>query len=122
MKPAAAQVSPTTPNAAQVRITQGPEIELARDSLTIVRWTTNNPGGSPVHFGVVRYGTNPDRLDRTAKSPVRLNPSHAATLFRVRIEGLKAGITYYYTVESEGADGTSDRVKSSIRHFAIAQP
>jgi hypothetical protein len=38
-----AQVSPTTPEAAQVRITEGPRIELAKEYLTIISWTTNNP-------------------------------------------------------------------------------
>src|SRR5580704_12049402 len=54
-----AQVSPTTPKAARVQISQGPEIELASENLTIIRWTVNNPGGSPVHFGVVCFGSNP---------------------------------------------------------------
>src|SRR6266576_5355162 len=56
--PAAAQVSATTKKAESVKITQGPEIERAESYLTIVRWTTNNPGGSPEHYGVVHYGTN----------------------------------------------------------------
>jgi hypothetical protein len=33
--------------AASVEITPGPEIERADSYLTILRWTTNNPGGSP---------------------------------------------------------------------------
>jgi hypothetical protein len=48
--PMVAQVSPTTPKTAHVRITQGPEFELAKEHLTIISWTTNNPGGSPVHM------------------------------------------------------------------------
>src|SRR5438270_701451 len=95
--PIAAQVSPTTPKATRVQITQGPELERATEYLTIIRWTTNNPGGSPVHYGVVHYGTNPKNLDQTAKSPIRLNPNHSYTIFRVRMEGLKPGETYYYT-------------------------
>ena len=113
-----AQLSPTTPKAARVQITQGPEPELARDYLTIIRWTTNNPGGSPDHFGIVHYGTDPKNLSQTAKSPIRLNPSHSSTIFRVRIQGLKPATTYYYTVESEEANGTSDRVvKSAVKQF-----
>ena len=45
--PAAAQVAPTTKKAASIKITQGPEIERADSYLTIVRWTTNNPGHRP---------------------------------------------------------------------------
>jgi hypothetical protein len=39
------------------------------DYLTIIRWTTNNPGGSPVHYGTVRYGLGPSRLIEIARSP-----------------------------------------------------
>src|SRR5947209_20339157 len=60
-EPMPAQVSPTTPKVARVRIIQGPEIELAKEHLTIIRWTTNNPGGSPVHNGIVHYGTDPKK-------------------------------------------------------------
>src|SRR6266852_398453 len=112
-----AQVSPITPKAASVRITQGPELELAKEYLTIIRWTTNNPGGTPDHFGIVRYGTDPNNLSQTAKSPIRLNPSHASTIFRVRVQGLKPATTYYYTVESEEANGTSDGVTSPVNKF-----
>ena len=115
--PMVAQVSPRTPKAASVRITQGPEIELAKDFLTIIRWTTNNPGGSPEHYGIVHYGTDPKNLSQTAKNPITLNPNHPATLFRVRVEGLKPGMTYYYTVESEESNGKSDRVKSTVKQF-----
>jgi hypothetical protein len=113
-----AQVSPTTPKAASVRITQGPEVELAKEYLTIIRWTTNNPGGTPDHFGIVHYGTDPKNLSQTAKSPIRLNPSHTSTIFRVRIQGLKPATTYYYTIDSMGSDGKSDGVTSPIRSFA----
>jgi phosphodiesterase/alkaline phosphatase D-like protein len=112
-----AQLSPTTPKAASVRITQGPEIELAKDFLTIIRWTTNNPGGTPEHYGIVHYGTDPKNLSQTAKNPITLNPNHPATLFRVRVEGLKPGTTYYYTVESEESNGKSDKVKSTVKQF-----
>ena len=115
--PAAAQVAPTTKKAKSVKITQGPEIEQANSYLTIVRWTTNNPGGSPEHYGVVHYGTNPKDLSQTAKSPIRLNPNHPDTVFRVRIEGLQPKTTYYYVVDSMEADGKSDGVKSAVNQF-----
>jgi phosphodiesterase/alkaline phosphatase D-like protein len=117
-----AQLSPTTPKAASVRITQGPEIELAKDFLTIIRWTTNNPGGSPEHYGIVHHGTDPKNLSQTAKNPITLNPNHPATLFRVRVEGLKPGTTYYYTVDSEESNGTSDRVNSPVKQFTTEPP
>ncbi len=113
-----AQKSPTTLKAARVRIIQGPTIELATDYLTIIRWTTNNPGGSPVHYGIVHYGTNPNRLIETAKSPIRLNPDHASAVFRVRLDNLKARTTYYFRVDSMEANGERDSVTSSIGHFS----
>jgi len=115
--PATAQLSPTTPKAASVKITQGPEIERADSYLTIVRWTTNNPGGSPEHYAVVHYGKNPKDLSQTTKSPIRLNPNHPDTVFRVRIEGLQPKTTYYYVVDSMEADGKSDGVKSAVNQF-----
>jgi phosphodiesterase/alkaline phosphatase D-like protein len=115
--PAAAQVSPTTEKATRVRIVHGPELESANGHLAIVRWTSNNPGGSPEHFGVVHYGTQPTKLSETAQSPIRLNPTHSDTVFRVRIDGLRANTTYYYKVDSMEANGNGDGVKSPIRHF-----
>ena len=115
--PAAAQVAPTTKKAASVKITQGPEIERADPYLTIVRWTTNNPGGSPEHYGIVHYGTSPKDLSQTAKSPIRLNPGHPDTVFRVRIEGLQPGTAYYYKVDSMESNGKADGVTSKVNTF-----
>src|SRR5258708_37581801 len=115
--PMPAQVSPTTQKAARVRITQGPELELAKEHLTIIRWTTNNPGGSPEHYGIVRCGTDPKNLSQTASSPIRLNPDHGSTIFRVRLDDLKPGTTYYYRVGSMEANDTDDGTKSTIKQF-----
>ncbi|MEG9436048.1 fibronectin type III domain-containing protein [Edaphobacter sp. HDX4] len=117
----AAQASPTTKKAARVSIKHGPELELASDHLAIIRWTSNNPGGSPEHYGIVHYGTDTKNLSETAKSPIRLNPGHPDTVFRVRVDDLKPKTTYYYTVESMGADGTNDGVKGPIKHFTTAK-
>jgi Purple acid Phosphatase, N-terminal domain len=116
--PVRAQVSPTTKKAASVRIISGPEMERTDPDFAIIRWTSNNPGGSPVHYGVVHYGTNPKHLDQTAKSPIRLNPYHEQTVFRVRMEALQANTTYYYMVDSMESNGTSDGVKSPVRKFS----
>jgi hypothetical protein len=72
--------------------TKGNYRELDR---TIIRWTSDNPGGSPEHFGVVRYGTDPKNLSQTTKSHIRLNPTHSYTVFRVRMEELRPKTTYY---------------------------
>ena len=60
---------PPAPPAARVAITQGPELESARYGLVIITWTSNNPGGSDEHWGVVHYGTNPKDLSQMARSP-----------------------------------------------------
>ena len=105
------------PKSARVQITQGPELESANNNSAIIRWTSNNPGGSPEHYGVVRYGTNPTNLSQTAKSPIRLNPGHSYTVFRVRMDGLKPRTTYYYTVGSTEGNGKGDGLKSAVKHF-----
>src|SRR6266446_5400279 len=114
--PGLSQESPTTEKAAKVRITQGPEIER-NDFVVIIRWTSNNPGGSPEHYGVVHYGTNPKELSQTAKSPIRLNPSHSDTVFRVRMDDLKPRTTYYYTVGAMESNGKDDGLKSEVKQF-----
>jgi phosphodiesterase/alkaline phosphatase D-like protein len=110
-------VPPPAKKAGHVEITQGPELESAGDGLAILRWTTNNPGGTDDHFAVVHYGTNPTDLSQTAKSHIRLNRYHAQTLFRVRLDGLSPKTTYYYTVTSTGSDGNGDGEVSPVNHF-----
>ena len=103
-----------------VRIMHGPTLELANvhDNSAFIRWTTNNPGGTDEHDGIVHYGTNPKELNRTATTPNRLNRSHPDMIFRVRVEGLKPKTTYYYTVDSTQGTGKSDGVKSPVKHFS----
>jgi phosphodiesterase/alkaline phosphatase D-like protein len=115
--PISAQFVPAAKKAAHVRILKGPELESATESLTIIRWTSDNPGGSPEHFGVVHYGTDPKNLSQTAKSHIRLNPTHSYTVFRVRVEGLAPKTTYYYKVDSIGPNGKSDGVNSPLKAF-----
>ena len=112
-----AQESPVTAKAAQVQISDGPEVPLVGGYLTVIRWTVNNPGGLPVHYGVVHYGTDPKNLNQTAKNPIRLNPYHSSTVFRVNLYELPPKTTYYYTVESMDSSGTSDGVKSPVKSF-----
>jgi hypothetical protein len=97
--------------------TTGPELESATDAAAIVRWTAPNPGGTALHYGVVHYGTSAMNRTEVAKSPNRRNPSNPDMTFRVRIPGLNAHTTYYYTVESIGATGVRDEASSSVRTF-----
>ena len=119
---AAAQLLPPAKRAARVEITNGPELESATDHLIVIRWTTNNPGGSDVHFGVVYYGTDPKDLSQMAKSQIRINRGHPETIFRVRMAGLKPQTTYYYKVTSTESNGKSDGVESPVNQFTTPGP
>ena len=126
LRSAVAQVSPYAPRepeppakkAPNVQITEGPSLESSRNSEAIITWTSNNPGGSPEHFAVLHYGTDPKNLNLTAKSHIRLNQQHSYTVFRVRALGLQPHTTYYYTVDSEGPNSTSDHVTSPVKSFS----
>jgi hypothetical protein len=63
------------------------------------------------HYAFVQYGTDPNHLTQTAKSHIRLNRTHSYTVFRVRLLDLKPGTTYYYKVDSMGADGKLDAIE-----------
>jgi phosphodiesterase/alkaline phosphatase D-like protein len=108
--------------APRVQIARGPELESADENSAIIRWTSNNPGGSDEHFAVVHYCTNPKELDQTAKSHIRLNQKHAETVFRVSVAGLAPRTTYYYTVDSAQASGQSDGIRSSVGKFTTPGP
>ena len=116
--PTSAQgIPPPTKRAVRVQITERPELESAQGTSAIVRWTSNNPGGTDEHFAFVQYGTDPDHLTQTSKGHIRLNRNHSYTVFRVRLLDLKPGTTYYYKVDSMEADGTLDGADSPVCHF-----
>src|ERR1700741_1833491 len=112
-----AQESPITPRAKRVQISQGPEVPLVGGYLTVIRWTVNNHGGLPVHYGVVHYGRDPKKLSETGKNSIRLNPYHSSTVFRVNLYDLPPKTTFYYTVESMDSSGKSDGVASPVETF-----
>jgi phosphodiesterase/alkaline phosphatase D-like protein len=113
----AQEIAPPAKKAARVQITEGPELESTHDTQAIVRWTSNNPGGSDEHYAVLHYGTDPKNLNLTAKSHIRLNQQHSYTVFRVRALNLQPHTTYYYAVDSEDGSGTSDGVNSPVKSF-----
>lgn len=115
-------ILPPAKRAGHVEIVQGPALELAHDDLAIIRWTSNNPGGTDDHFAVIHYGTEPTDLSQTAKSHIRLNRGHPQTIFRVRVDGLKPQTTYYYSVTSTSSDGVSDGEESSVKQFTTPGP
>jgi Purple acid Phosphatase, N-terminal domain len=102
----------------RVRITDGPEVESVTDRSAIIRWTTNaGMTGTHVQYGVVRYGMDPESLERTAKSPNRWNKSLPSMVYRVRIDDLQPGTTYHYAVDSMRANGFAARLESPTRKF-----
>lgn len=119
--PIVAQQIPDDTRARSVQIIVGPALESATEKSAIIRWMSTTPAGPAEHFGVVRYGTDPKDLSQIAKSPMRLNMAHPNTIFRVRVDGLMPGTTYYYTVDSTGPDGTSDGVKGTVNQFTTRQ-
>ena len=116
-KLADAQLIPPAKRTAHAQITEGPALESAHGTWAIIRWTSNNPGGSDEHFAVVHYGTDPKNLTQTAKSHIRLNQGHSYTVFRVRIVDLQPKTTYYYKVDSANPSGSSDGVISPVKKF-----
>ena len=116
-----AQQIPGDEHARSVQIIVGPTLESATEKSAIVRWMSTTPGGPAEHFGIVHYGTDPKDLSQMAKSPIRLNMAHPNTIFRVRVDGLKPGTTYYYTVDSTGPDGNSEGLKGTVNQFTTRQ-
>src|SRR5579862_2846076 len=97
--------------------TVSPTIESVSDTFAFISWTTQNPGGTILHYSVVHYGKDPNHLDLKAESPIRINPSHPEMVFRVRMDDLEPGTTYYYKVSSRQATGTLDPGMSSVNKF-----
>src|SRR3984885_9028524 len=114
-------VMAAVPTHKAAKLTAGPELETATETSAIIRWTTINPGGTALHYGVVHYGTDAKNLTQIAQSPNRRNPSDPDMIFRVRIMRLNSNTTYYFKVESAGATGASDGVSSSVKTFTTTQ-
>jgi hypothetical protein len=56
-------ILPPAKAAAHVHIISGPALESVRDNIAIIQWTSNHPGGSDEHFGIVHYGTDPKTFE-----------------------------------------------------------
>ena len=95
-----------------------PTVESVSDTLAFIRWTTPNPGGTTLHYAIVRYGKDPNHLDLRAESPNRINPSHSEMVFRVRMSDLEPGTTYYFKVLSQQANGNPVPAMSSVNQFS----
>jgi hypothetical protein len=107
---------PAAPGAAG-NIIDGPTVERSTANSAIISWTAKNPEGTDLHYAVAHYGTSSQNLAEIAKSPNRRNRSHAEMTFRVLLQDLKPGTTYFYWVESLQADGNSDGGRSGVSRF-----
>lgn len=74
------------PHAGAVELVRGPEV-TATATNALIRWTLDTPAG-----GRVRLGDRPNRLDR------RTDADRVAAQHEVRVDGLKPGTTYHFTV------------------------
>jgi hypothetical protein len=102
---------------AGVRIIQGPTLESSTDTSAIVRWTTNSVDGTTVRYGVVHFGVDPRNLSQVAKSQNRFNRGLPSMIYRVQVDNLEPGLTYYYSVESTNATGASEGINSEVHQF-----
>jgi len=115
--PDAAQKTSVDRKGVRVRIIKGPALESATNTSAVIRWTTNAGGGTIVHYGIVHYGTAPNSLNNTAKSSNRWNRNLPYMIYRVNVDRLKPGTTYYYTVGSTQANGVDDEASSAVDQF-----
>jgi hypothetical protein len=115
--PAAAQSRAAGSGSGRGQIITGPALESSTHNTAIIRWTANTGRGTAKHYGIVRYGLNAGNLDQTATSPIKRNQSLPNTTYRVRIDGLAPGTTYYFTVDAAQADGIGMGLRSPVNRF-----
>jgi Purple acid Phosphatase, N-terminal domain len=108
---------PVQANTPAAHIVDGPTLEGANDTSAIVRWTTTNVDGTSVRYGVVHYGLDSRHLDQTAKNQNRFNKGLPTMTYRVQLDDLEPGLTYYYWVEFTDANGASQGADSAVRQF-----
>ena len=113
---AAGDQARTGDNASSVRIIQGPTLESSTDTSAIVRWTTNSVDGTTVRYGVVHYGVDRRQLSQVARSQNRWNRGLPSMIYRVQLDNLEPGLTYYYSVETTDANGVSEGGMNSELH------
>jgi hypothetical protein len=109
--------APAADNTSRGRIIQEPTLEISTDTSAIVRWTTNNFDGTTVRYGVVHFGVDPRDLRQVARSQNRWNRGLPSMTYRVAVDNLEPGLTYYYWVEFTDANGKSEGADSTVRKF-----
>ena len=89
-----------------VKITKGPVVEHTGEHTAVVAWSTNRSAST-----IVRYGTDPNNLDRTAQMP------WGGLTHRVDIKNLQPGTRYYFKIDSGHAQGNGTAAMSSVEQF-----
>ncbi|MDB4954663.1 MAG: hypothetical protein JWO36_2232 [Myxococcales bacterium] len=115
--PAEAQERRAEVRSRRIKIVKPPVLESATNDAAVIRWTDTTGGGTHKHYGIVRYGTDPKHLDRTARSPIKCKKTEPSLTYRVWIDGLAPKTTYYYTVDAAQADGIGMGLKSPVNKF-----
>ena len=113
---AAGDQAGSSENASRLRIIQAPTLESSTDTSAIVRWTTNSVEGTTVRYGVVHFGVDPRQFTQVAKSQNRWNRGLPSMIYRVQVDNLEPGLTYYYSVETTDAKGVSEGGMNSELH------
>jgi hypothetical protein len=90
---------------------------MSTDTSAIVRWTTNSVDGTTVRYGVVHFGVDPRYLRNVAKSQNRWNRGLPSMIYRVAVDNLEPGVTYYYSLEFTDANGTSEGADTAVHQF-----
>jgi hypothetical protein len=92
--------------AESIQITYGPVVESVTDTTAIIAWSTNVNAGT-----VLRYGSDPKHLDRTAGMP------WGGLTHRVNLKDLKPNTVYYFEAESPKGQGTGSTVSAPQSSF-----
>ena len=104
-------------NASRAQIIEGPTLESSTETSAIVRWTTNSVEGTTVRYGVVHFGVDPGDLHQVAKSQNRWNRGLPSMTYRVWVDNLEPGLTYYYRAEFTDANGASEGADTAVHQF-----
>jgi hypothetical protein len=86
--------------ALSAELRRGPYLQVPRPDGITVRWRTDT---SVRHTSVLRYGDNPDRLDRAVAAKEATNHFPNVRDWEATLDGLKADTKYYYSVEADRA-------------------